>query len=80
MTTYRYKITLSDGEMIAVAEAIDRYRRICKEELVNGARPPYWAHLSSLESVLARLYTDAQMMSTSSSCWPNRTDSDSGTS
>jgi len=72
MTTYIYRVTMSDGELIAVKEALERYRTICQEQLVDGPKSPYWAHLRSLDGVLARLHSDAQMMSTSSPCWPQK--------
>jgi|RhiMetdeSRZDD1v2_1073273.scaffolds.fasta_scaffold874976_1 hypothetical protein len=71
MTTYMYRITLDDGEMIAVSEALSRYRAMCEAELKSGPKAPYWAHLQSLDAVLRRLYSDTEMTSTSSPCWPN---------
>jgi hypothetical protein len=74
MTTYSYNLTLNDGEVSAVKEAMERYQAFCREQLSNGPKCPYWAHLRSLESALPKLFADAQMMSTSSSCWPVKTD------
>lgn len=70
MTTYAYRIVLSDSEMIAVQEALSRYADICKSELADGPKVPYLGHLRHIDAVRRRLFADAQMMSTSSFCYP----------
>jgi hypothetical protein len=74
MTTYAYRISLNDTEMIAVREALNHYRRFCESELADGPRAPYLAHLHAINSVLARLLADTVMTSTSSFCWPKSED------
>jgi hypothetical protein len=71
MTTYTHHITVDDGEMIALKEAISRYMDVCKEELASGPKAPFLAHLQSLERISDRLYADTGMTSTSSPCWPD---------
>lgn len=70
MTTYAYRITLNDSELIAVQEALGHYRNFCESKLVDGPQAPYWAHLRAIERVLGRLFADTQMTSTSSFCRP----------
>jgi hypothetical protein len=64
MTTYAYRLTLHDGECIALQKAIELYMEKCRSELSQGAGAPYWAHLRDLESIEARLNSDAVMTST----------------
>jgi hypothetical protein len=71
MTTYIHRLTLGDGDLIALEAAISRYIDTCRAELVNGPKAPYWAHLRSLEDIQSRLYSDSAMTSTSSPCWPD---------
>lgn len=71
MTTYTHSLTFGDSDVIALREAIDRYIETCKEELADGAKAPYWAHLRSLEGIRARLCDNSIMASTSSPCWPD---------
>lgn len=77
MTTYIHRLTLDDSDIIALGAAIDRYIDTCKAELADGPKAPYWAHLTSLEGIKARLYGDSTMTSTSSPCWPSLPDIDS---
>lgn len=71
MTTYAYRLTLNDSELIAVQAALEHYRKICESELSAEPQAPYWAHARAIDAVLGRLFADAQMTSTSSFCWPN---------
>jgi hypothetical protein len=70
MTTYAYRLTLNDGEVIAVQEALERYRSFCKSQLADGPKAPYWAHARAVDAVMGRLHADTQMTSTSSFSWP----------
>lgn len=74
MTTYVYRITLDDSELIAVQEALGRYRSFCESQLTDGPKAPYWAHLRAVNAVLGRLFADTEMTSTSSYCSPKDTD------
>ena len=78
MTTYSYRLTLDDSDVIALSEAINRYIAVCKEELANGPKCPYWAHLRSLERISNRLCDDTTMTSTNTFGRPVGTDSDDG--
>lgn len=65
MTTYSYKVTLDDGEMIAVQQALSHYKLICEDALKDGPKAPYWAHLRATNGVILRLYDDVSMTSSS---------------
>jgi len=66
MTTYAYTLTLSDSEMLALDAAIEHYRAFCRQQLASGEGCPYWAHARSMEAIGARLFGNAQLMSTNS--------------
>ena len=74
MTTFAYRITLDDGEVIAVEAALEHYRKFCEAKLADGPQAPYWAHIRAIDAVLRRLLADTQMTSTSSFCWPKQSD------
>ena len=74
MTTYAYRVTLDDSELIAVHEALTHYRAFCESELANGPKAPYWAHRRSIDAVLIRLSSDSKMMSTNSYLYPKTRD------
>lgn len=66
MTTYAHPITLDDREFEAVQKALKHYIAFCEVKLSEGHTHPYLRHLTAIEGILERLYTDAQMMSSSS--------------
>jgi hypothetical protein len=71
MTTYSYRLTLNDGEVFAVQEALRLYIILCKSEVGPEITPKIKAPLA-VQAVMGRLYSDTQMTSTSSFCWPER--------
>lgn len=64
MTTYNYRLTLNDGEAMAIEAAIDFYLKHCECRLSAGPKAPYWTHLRSLEGLRERLNSDATQTST----------------
>jgi hypothetical protein len=67
MTTYAYRITLNDSELIAVKEALEFCLKFSGTSL-NEIQ--YRPNISAISAVLSRLFDDTAMTSTSSSCWP----------
>lgn len=55
MTTFVYKITLNDSEVIMMKTALELMIKHCQEKLNEGAGAPFWAHKHSAQNVLERL-------------------------
>lgn len=70
MTTFAYRLILDDGEAVAVQAALAHYLDLCKSELADGPKAPYWAHHQALLSVEKRLRADRMMTSTSTFTHP----------
>jgi hypothetical protein len=68
MTTYIHKIALSDSESIMIEEALEMVIGHCESEIAKGETAPFFSWLHSANEVKQRLYSDSQMMSTSSFC------------
>jgi len=60
MTTYAYRLSLDDSEVIALEEAITRYEKYCAEQLEAGSGAPYFAHSKSLHSIREKLESDVE--------------------
>lgn len=71
MTSYAYRVTLSETEVITLEEALRIYSALSKAEGPAKFKPMR-GNSNAAEAILRRLYADAQMMSTSSFCWPKR--------
>jgi hypothetical protein len=69
-TAILFRLTLDDGEMTGVQEALEHYRKLCESKLADGPKAPYRAHLRAIDKVRGRLFKDTEMTSTSSVCWP----------
>jgi hypothetical protein len=63
MTTYSYTLTLRDGELIALEEALKFYLAYCDQQLEDGPCSPFWAHRESILKILARRYDNVQLTS-----------------
>ncbi len=55
MTTFIYKITLNDCEVIMMKAALELMIKHCQEKLDEDAGAPFWAHKHSAQNVLERL-------------------------
>lgn len=55
MTTFIYKITLNDSEVIMMKAALELMIKHCQEKLDEDAVAPFWAHKHSAQNVLERL-------------------------
>ena len=64
MTTYSFKVTLDDCEMIAIKAALDLYIEHCRAQQQDGAKAPFWAHERSCINVRNRLHADPMLTST----------------
>jgi hypothetical protein len=71
MTTYSYTLTVDDSECIALEAALKLMIEHCEAQLKDGPCSPYGAHKQSCIKMLERLFDNARMTSTSSSCWPS---------
>ena len=58
MTTYSYKLSLSDSEMIMLEEALKMMVEKCEREITLNPRAPFFAHLGSANALRARLHKD----------------------
>lgn len=56
MTTFIYKLTLNDSEVIMMKAALELMIKHCQEKLDEGARAPFWAHKESAQKILDKLY------------------------
>lgn len=45
------KIRLNDGEVIALEDAIKKYKDFIDKEIGDEIKAPYWARLKNIESV-----------------------------
>jgi len=63
MTTYQYKLTLDDSEMIALTEALNMYLAHCSKQLADGPKAPYLAHQQSIERIQAKLFDNTRQIS-----------------
>lgn len=68
MTTYQYKLTLSESETIMLDEALKMMIVRCEAEIERGSAAPFYSWLHSAKEVKDRMHSDSQMMSTSSFC------------
>lgn len=67
MTTYSYTISMREGEVLALEDALKLMIDKCKQELEAGAKAPYWARLQDCEKLLKKLNSaEKEMLSTSS--------------
>ncbi|SEG11644.1 hypothetical protein [Nitrosomonas ureae] len=63
MTTYTYELSLDDFEMIALMAALEMYEKYCSEQLVDGAKAPYFAHHNSLRRIQSKLLKNTSQTS-----------------
>lgn len=63
MTTYAYKLTLDEGESITLEAALELMIDHCEKQLAEGNKTPYYAHKSSAQKILDRLYSNVQQTS-----------------
>lgn len=68
MTTYNYKITLTDSESIMLDEALKMMIERCETEIAKGGTAPFYSWLHSAKEVKDRMYSDSQIMSASYFC------------
>lgn len=66
MTTYSHKLTLSDGEIIVLEEALKMMIKRCESEITKGGAAPYHSWLYSAREIKRRLYSQSEMMSANS--------------
>ena len=71
MTTYSYRLTLNDREVIALEEALTTYLELCDSGGAERPNSKIRPHPRAIKSVLDRLYSEMTMTSTSSFCWPS---------
>jgi hypothetical protein len=72
MTTYSYRITLNDREVIALKEALMTYLELCDTGRAERPDSKVRPHPRAIRGILERLDSDTRMTSTSSSCWPQK--------
>ena len=70
MTTYSFKLSLNDSEMIMLKEALKMMIEKCEREITLNPRAPFFAHLGSAKALNARLNKDS--IQTSGSRFPQR--------
>jgi hypothetical protein len=70
MTTYSYKLSLNDSEMIMLEEALKMMIEKCEREITLNPRAPFFANLGSAKALNARLNKDR--IQTSGSRFPQR--------
>jgi hypothetical protein len=70
MTTYSYKLSLNDSEMIMLEEALKMMIEKCEWEITLNPRAPFLAHLGSAKALNARLNKD--MVKTSGNTFSKR--------
>ena len=58
MTTYSFKLSLNDSEMIMLKEALKMMIEKCEREITLNPRAPFFAHLGSAKALNARLKKD----------------------
>lgn len=68
MTTYRFKLTLTETETVMLDEALKMMIDRCEAEIEKGGTAPFYSWLLSAKALKGRLYSDADLMSTSSFC------------
>ena len=56
MTTYSYKVTMNDSEIIMLKAALELMIKHCQQKIDEGEGAPYLAHKHSAQSVLGKLY------------------------
>lgn len=54
MTSYSYHLRFSDGEALALAEALTRHICYCEDNLRAGLRAPFWAQKRHCEKASQR--------------------------
>lgn len=59
MTTYLHTLHFSDGESIALREALEAYIATCDQKIAQGARSPYTALRRHAQDVLDRLHDNS---------------------
>jgi hypothetical protein len=64
MTTYAYRVSLNDSEVIIVEQALTHYREFLKSQPAGQQR----TYL--IDRVMERLHSNTEMTSTSSFCYP----------
>ena len=60
MTTYNYKITLTDSESIMLGEALKMMIERCETEIAKGGVAPFYSWLHSAKEVRGRLNSDTE--------------------
>lgn len=61
MTTYLWKLELSDSQVVALKSAIHYYMKHCEDQLRDGPKAPYWAHHKALDGMSQSFLITGQM-------------------
>lgn len=68
MTSYNYKLTLSDSESIMLDEALKKMIERCETEIAKGGTAPFCSWLQSAIEVKGRIYKNSEITSFFSGC------------
>ncbi len=63
MTTYSYKVTFNDSEIIALSASLDLLIKHCNEQIKEGNMAPFSGLLHDAKKLKAKLYKNATLNS-----------------
>lgn len=70
MTTYQHSLAITDGEYIALKDALQLMIEHCEKQLAAGEGAPFWAHRQSCNNLLRKLQSARPQM-TSTNNFPD---------
>jgi uncharacterized protein YllA (UPF0747 family) len=57
---YSYTISIGDGEMIALRDAVEQYKKFVFDKIEDRIEAPYWARLKNIKEMMERLNSSVQ--------------------
>ena len=64
MSKLHFTLTIDDGEMIMLEEALSHYQARCEQELANGVACPFEAHAKIIQEFRSKLYNHIHLPGT----------------